>query len=1063
MGFFFLIVCAVGVLRPIKNALALEGLGATGFYKVYVVSAAVALFVPLYNSAADRVSQRWLVPGVALFFASHLLLFRLAFQQESAVYGLLFYGWYDLFTAVLVAQFFLAAQGYLAGRSAKEAYPIVIAGGAAGASLGSGITALFAGTVGTANLLLVAAALIGVCGVGLLFLPGDAPAGRSVPRGVRRKELRMGELRLIWRNGHARLIAASVFLAVLVKQLLDYQFNAITLEVFETRDAVSAFQGAFNAATQWLPILALLVLRPLIRRWGIQAAVLMLPAAMVATTLGLALSWSLWAVVAARATEGSLRYSAERTGREVLYIPLPDEIKLRAKTYIDVAIENGIGKIAAAGLIFVLLAVMAPAQLSYVSAFLSVLWLLVALAIRKEYVQALAGSIAGRYASLRGLSASLADATTRPALQAALAGSQVQAAFALDLLQQGDPGDIRPFSEDLHRLLDAPSADIRVRALVVLGKVPERVHVERVRRCLSDPSPQVRQAAVHVMCLAASGEREALLAELLASPEPAIRTAALACLTVEELSVDGARLVRRPYLEERGTGSGGGCDPDARFELALAAGSLRTGGEAEEILVPLLEDPDPAVASAALRSAGTLRLATTYPAMIDALGRRTTREAAREALVRQGAAVVPLLADRLLDPHALPTVRRNIPPLLARIPDNRTVAALLRSYAAPETDQSLDYRTLKALNRLRAHHPSLVFDPRLIDEAIEREIGTAARYSAAAGVLEGLPDHGRAMVLLHRALREGWRQRQESVFRLLGLLHPPREIHRCHLALNAMNPARRANALEWLEQTVSRRRFLQLSPVLREPVTQAPGAHDSLWRLWSDGDRWIAHCAIRACADAGLPMLAERLRDLQRETRDQDTVSLAEQLLQRLALPPDTPPPGDGPMDLIEKVFLLQQVDLLKDARGSDLALLASIAEEVEADTGSLLVRRGEASEALYVVIRGAVELEAPGAPPVRTTDGMSFGSWTLIEEAESLIDARVEHPSHLLRVTRDDFHDLLADHPELGVGLLQGLARRLRSLVSWRLEKIHEDHSVDEAEREEVQKLVRVIEGAYA
>jgi CRP-like cAMP-binding protein len=45
-------------------------------------------------------------------------------------------------------------------------------------------------------------------------------------------------------------------------------------------------------------------------------------------------------------------------------------------------------------------------------------------------------------------------------------------------------------------------------------------------------------------------------------------------------------------------------------------------------------------------------------------------------------------------------------------------------------------------------------------------------------------------------------------------------------------------------------------------------------------------------------------------------------------------------------------------------------------------------------------------------------------------VDARATRPSRLLRITRDDFHDLVGDHPELAIGLLQGLARRVRTLV---------------------------------
>jgi hypothetical protein len=47
----------------------------------------------------------------------------------------------------------------------------------------------------------------------------------------------------VFRNREVRLIAGMVFITIIVKQLVDYQFNTITKDVFETRDAISAFQG----------------------------------------------------------------------------------------------------------------------------------------------------------------------------------------------------------------------------------------------------------------------------------------------------------------------------------------------------------------------------------------------------------------------------------------------------------------------------------------------------------------------------------------------------------------------------------------------------------------------------------------------------------------------------------------------------------------------------------------------------------------------------------------------------------------------------------------------------
>ena len=135
-------------------------------------------------------------------------------------------------------------------------------------------------------------------------------------------------------------------------------------------------------------------------------------------------------------------------------------------------------------------------------------------------------------------------------------------------------------------------------------------------------------------------------------------------------------------------------------------------------------------------------------------------------------------------------------------------------------------------------------------------------------------------------------------------------------------------------------------------------------------------------------------------------------------------------MDLIEKVFLLQRVDLLRDAKSAHLALLASIAEEIDVPADTVLLRRDEPAPALHVVIRGAVRLSGAGGE-LTSGDGAAFGTWALIDEAPSIVEAVAIQPCRLLRIGRDDFFDLLSDHPELAIGLLQGLARRVRTLVA--------------------------------
>lgn len=1016
MGLYFLVLFAVGILRPVRNALALDGLAETEFYKVYLVSGVVVLAVPPYNRLADRIPWRLLIPGVAAFFAVTLLVLRLLYSEGSTAFGMVFYGYYDLFAAALVTQFFMAVQVFFNARAAKSAIPLVIIGGSLGATMGGFTTGLLSDVVGTPNLMFIAALFIGAFAAGLPFVwagyPPITPPGRT--KGLDR--FSTSEFFRIFSHRHIRLIASLVLITVLVKTMVDYEFNEITsLYADGERDAISSFQGWVLGATQWLPILVLLVLGPILKRWGVGTAVLILPVVMLLTSVGLALTFTIWMAVAAKASDTTFRYSAERTAREVLYVPVPTDLKLRAKTYIDMAVEKGLGKVLSALVIFLLLVVgMGLAEIPWVIAALSAVWVIMALAIRKEYLATLAESIRSRFASLQGSFATLTERSTIAFVEEALRGDPVQVAFALDLVEQAGRVDAEPMADEMEMLLDHESRDIRTRVLHLLARFPGLVPEARIRERLSDPSRHVREAAVMALAAAHPEDRETILRELLEAEEAPVRHATLVALARGDVECEERAPIGLDYVERRlaeldlGEGvtvldSG---RPEIREELALALGMLDGDPRAPDLLGQLLEDSEPRVARAALLSAGTLRRHDLYPKMLTALADPELREDARVALAEQGVDVVDLLETWLTDPGHDLAVRRQIPGTLARIHTQSTVSALMRALDGSGSDRVVGFRTLKALNKLRTREAEeLEFEKMAVLPVARREVEDAERYALMRASMEKISAPGPGIDLLRRALGEAWEECQEAVFRCLGLVFPADEMYRAYVTCTRGDDRSRANAEEWLDETVGHALYSRIAPILRPPggeKRKAPGGLMSLnavlTELGSGRNAWLSLLSVW-------------------------------NLNQRRGTDPDER--SDDKMDLIEKVFLLQKVDLLEEARSSHLALLASIAEEVEVSEGEELIQRGQTNEALYVVIRGSVELRGMGDQVFVAQENTPFGTWALIDSDPSVVGAVATEPTRLLRITRSDFHDLLADHPELAMGMLQGLARRVRSLVA--------------------------------
>ena len=776
---YLLVVCAVGMLHPVRNALVLGALGGTAFYKVYVASALVAVAVVPFGRLAARIPQQRLTPTIAGIFVANLLVFR-AFFPGRVTFGVLFYAWHDLYAGILTSQFFLAANTLLDPRSAKTVFPMIVAAGSVGAALGGAITGFLTPVIGVANLLLVAAALTTAFALAIPSVLGSLTS--EIQPHVREvDDTGRASLRDVFRNRQIQLIAAGVVLTVLVKQIVDYQFNVATSTLGD-RDAISAFQGKFNAATQWLPLIAAAAIRPALARWGVGAALLMLPTSMIAANLFVALRGGLVPAAVAKGTETTLRYSAERTGREILYMPVSAEIRVRAKPLVDVALESGLAKALSAAVIFALLALFGAPTLAWWALGLSVIWLGAAVAERRAYVRALA----------TGLQA--------PELAPALLSALLAGDSGKDVRQQADVGQTEP----------------GVAALVAT-----------LRDAASDP--RARQRAVRA--LRAHGGPEATTALLEVAADNAVDVA---------LRADALHALRRVHDDR----------PDARVEEAVVQG------------------------------------------------------------------------------------------------------------------------------------------------IVTEHLGAAERYASAGASLRDGSNADQER-LLRQSVAEAWETRQAAVFDGIAVIHDPRVVDGCYRAITGGNERRRAEAIELIEESGTRQMVRRLDPILRPSpdyaAVSASGVRgEVVSALRSDDDAWVATCAAY-CDNNGQ---------------------------------------GMEPMEVIERVFLLQRVDVFADTPSHHLARIALLAKEVEADGGAVLLHGTEKADAMYVVIEGELGAERPGRFSRSVGPGEAVGALAILDDSPVGVEVRAVRKSRLLRLTRRDLRDLLQDYPDLAVSLLRGMATRLRWLV---------------------------------
>lgn len=157
--------------------------------------------------------------------------------------------------------------------------------------------------------------------------------------------------------------------------------------------------------------------------------------------------------------------------------------------------------------------------------------------------------------------------------------------------------------------------------------------------------------------------------------------------------------------------------------------------------------------------------------------------------------------------------------------------------------------------------------------------------------------------------------------------------------------------------------------------------------------------------------------------------------------PTSAPPALDGgngraaeaegrPLNLVERIIAFRDVAAFKSAGIQALTTMADLIEETRLDAGAQLYAQGDASSAIFVIVRGTLEIERDD-PAIRA----SFGPGSLLAGLGSLgyleqpYSARALAPSLVLKVDKEDLFDLLEIHFDMVRSVLAIMARE-RELV---------------------------------
>jgi AAA family ATP:ADP antiporter len=244
----FTLLTAYYLIKPVREALILSDAGAE--IKSYAGAAQALLFVfivPLYSALASRVSRVRLINGMTLFSISNLAIFYVLGHLGTPI-GVPFFLWVGLFNVMLVAQVWSLANDIYTEEQGKRLFAVTGIGSSLGAIFGAQIASGLFEPLGPYLMMLLAAALLGICIVltTLIHLrekrrtngakagtsAADAPIGGTA-----------GGFRLTFRYRYLLLIAIMVLLSNLVNTTGEYILGKAVKQAAETAVSTGGSSG----------------------------------------------------------------------------------------------------------------------------------------------------------------------------------------------------------------------------------------------------------------------------------------------------------------------------------------------------------------------------------------------------------------------------------------------------------------------------------------------------------------------------------------------------------------------------------------------------------------------------------------------------------------------------------------------------------------------------------------------------------------------------------------------------------------------------------------------------
>jgi AAA family ATP:ADP antiporter len=1042
-AYSFLAMTAYNTIKPLTRSKYITDLGADNLpYVMLAAGFIIGLLMTGYSWLMARLPRRWALPIVQTGMALLTLLFWFLFKTDASWVSVAFYVTGLILGVLLISQFWTLANIVYDPRQAKRLFGFIGGGAPLGGIAGSAMAAS-AGKIGSVNLILPGAGLMALSAVLVVLIirrekvDADPVVAVKNEKGVGATEA----IDLLRKSKHLQIIALVISFAAIGAAIIDQQLNmaAQAAKGASATDSITTFLATVGLWTSSIGFVIQVWLTSKIHRYlGIGFALMILPISLGSTAVVMLLNAALWAPGLARVMDQSLRYTVDKTTREILFLPLPADIKLKAKSFVDVSVDRGAKALGA----LLLLVLVKPwglhldwQRLSYASLAVTGLWIFMSLRARKGYLTAFRQSIERRDVAAADVRLSGGDLSTIETLVQELSQADPgRVVYAIDMLESLDKRNlVTPL------LLYHEAPEVRRRALRAIGSVRRDIAASwlpQVRRMLSDADSGVRAAAIVAIGNINNEDAATLSRPLLADADSRIRVTAAVALAASPVAAD-VDAAEAALLDLAADARGS----SRKVRRDVAAGIRHIDDPRfRRLLIPLLYDEAPEVAHEAMASVEAAGASDFIfvPTLIALLRNRQLKARARQVLVSYGEPVVDVLAHFMRDPDEDIWVRRHIPTTLAQIPSQKSVDVLVA--ALEEPDGFMRYKVIAALERLRRTDLPLSFPRERLEALTLRE---GSRYFNYLSLHYNL--FGRKQItseLLSKTLLQKMDRTRDRVYRLLALIYPWRDVGAAQWTLAHGDPRSRASASEYLDNILSGQLRKRIMPVLEDlPLeekvrrgnvllkTRARDVEETLLHLINDDDQVVAAVAIDVVCEHRLWNLAGDIEHVlaHRDPHDWFVFEAASWALAEQRMPAERRRElWLEPLPAAEMAGRLRTLPLFAAISVDELFRLSGAARQVRHQPGTLLLQEGSVPDTIHVLLDGRVVASGQDAAPFTIDAPATLGFVQALQGVAMRRSIRTVEATVTLALTVDELRTLLADNTDLVRGLFSTLADRV-------------------------------------